>query len=54
MAGLEDVGGDVEDALERVGVPAYVVDRQGIIARGSSVGSIPPQRRSWATYEVDT
>jgi PAS domain S-box-containing protein len=28
---LQDIGADVEDALERVRVPAYVVDRQGIV-----------------------
>jgi PAS domain S-box-containing protein len=28
---LENIGADVEDALERVRVPAYVVDRQGIV-----------------------
>ncbi len=31
MAELRDIGADVEDALERVRVPAYVVDRQGVI-----------------------
>jgi PAS domain S-box-containing protein len=31
MAGLEAIGGDVESALERVGVPAYMIDRHGII-----------------------
>lgn len=31
MSGLEAIGGDVEDALERVGVPAYAIDRHGII-----------------------
>jgi PAS domain S-box-containing protein len=31
MAGLKELGGDVEGALERVRVPAYVVDRDGII-----------------------
>jgi PAS domain S-box-containing protein len=28
---LEEIGGDVESALERVRVPAYMVDRQGVI-----------------------
>jgi len=28
---LQDIGGDVADALERVRVPAYVVDKHGII-----------------------
>jgi PAS domain S-box-containing protein len=28
---LQDIGADVEDALERVRVPAYVVDRQGVV-----------------------
>jgi PAS domain S-box-containing protein len=28
---LEAIGGQVEDAVERVRVPAYVIDRQGII-----------------------
>jgi PAS domain S-box-containing protein len=31
MSGLEAIGADVEDALERVRVPAYVIDRHGII-----------------------
>jgi PAS domain S-box-containing protein len=28
---LEAIGGDVEDAIERVRVPAYVIDTHGII-----------------------
>src|SRR3954451_18009054 len=31
VPGLEDIDADVEDALERVRVPAYVVDRHGIV-----------------------
>jgi PAS domain S-box-containing protein len=31
MAGGEMMGGDVEDALHRVRVPAYIIDRHGII-----------------------
>lgn len=31
MSDLEAIGADVEDALERVRVPAYVIDRHGII-----------------------
>lgn len=31
MTGLEQIGADVEGALERVRVPAYVIDRHGII-----------------------
>ncbi len=31
MTGLEKLGGEVEDALHRVRVPAYVVDKHGII-----------------------
>jgi PAS domain S-box-containing protein len=31
VPGLEDIGADVEDALERVRVPAYVVDREGVV-----------------------
>lgn len=31
MAGLTDLGGNIESALERVRVPAYVIDRDGII-----------------------
>jgi len=31
MAGLKEIGADVEDALERVRVPAYIIDRDGII-----------------------
>jgi PAS domain S-box-containing protein len=31
MTGLERIGADVESALERVRVPAYVIDRHGVI-----------------------
>src|SRR5262245_30479373 len=31
MSSLREMGGDVENALERVGVPSYVIDRHGII-----------------------
>jgi PAS domain S-box-containing protein len=31
MSNLRSMGGDVESALERVGVPSYVIDRHGII-----------------------
>jgi PAS domain-containing protein len=31
MTRLREIGGDVEGALQRVRVPAYVIDRQGII-----------------------
>lgn len=31
VTGLEAIGGEVENALERVRVPAYVIDRHGII-----------------------
>jgi PAS domain S-box-containing protein len=31
MTDLESIGGDVEDAIGRVRVPAYVIDRHGII-----------------------
>ena len=31
MSELGAIGGEVEDAVERVRVPAYVIDRQGII-----------------------
>ncbi|MGZ4318262.1 MAG: PAS domain-containing protein, partial [Gaiellaceae bacterium] len=31
MAKLGELGGDLEDALDRVKVPSYVYDRQGII-----------------------
>jgi PAS domain S-box-containing protein len=31
MSGRESIGGDVEDAIGRVRVPAYVIDSQGII-----------------------
>ena len=31
MAGLKDLGVDVEEALGRVRVPAYVIDRSGVI-----------------------
>jgi hypothetical protein len=29
MSGLEAIGGDVEDAIERIAVPAYVIDNPG-------------------------
>ena len=31
MSELEGLGGEIEDAIERVRVPAYVIDRHGII-----------------------
>jgi PAS domain S-box-containing protein len=31
VSGLEAIGVDVEDALERIRVPAYVIDRHGIV-----------------------
>jgi hypothetical protein len=31
MSRLEAIGGDVEGALERVNVPAYVIDASGVI-----------------------
>lgn len=31
MSDLRAIGGDVENALERVNVPSYVIDRQGVI-----------------------
>lgn len=31
MSKLRELGGDVEDALERVNVPSYVIDEHGII-----------------------
>jgi len=31
MGGLKELGADVEDALERIRVPAYIIDRDGII-----------------------
>ena len=31
MSELESLGGQIEDAIERVRVPAYVIDRHGII-----------------------
>src|SRR6476620_8060943 len=31
MPGLKDIDADVEDALARVRVPAYVIDRSGVI-----------------------
>ncbi len=31
MSELEHLGGEIEDAIERVRVPAYVIDRHGII-----------------------
>ena len=57
---LEDIGADIEDAIERVRVPAYVVDKQGIIrwenkaairvfgdVRGKQISSVvaPEERR---------
>jgi PAS domain S-box-containing protein len=37
MPELHEIGADVEGALERVRVPAYVVDRQGVIRWQNSV-----------------
>jgi PAS domain S-box-containing protein len=31
MAGLHSIGGDIREALERVSVPAYVIDTTGVI-----------------------
>ena len=31
MSELESLGGEVEDAIDRVRVPSYVIDRHGII-----------------------
>jgi PAS domain S-box-containing protein len=31
VAGLKELGGDVEEALERVNVPSYVIDRAGVV-----------------------
>jgi PAS domain S-box-containing protein len=31
MSSLEPLGGEIENAIERVRVPAYVIDRQGVI-----------------------
>jgi PAS domain S-box-containing protein len=31
MSDLKSIGGDVEDAIDRIRVPAYVIDRDGII-----------------------
>jgi PAS domain S-box-containing protein len=31
VSGLEDIGGEVESAIERARVPAYMIDKQGII-----------------------
>lgn len=31
MAGLKSIEGDIESAIERVRVPAYVIDRHGVI-----------------------
>ena len=31
MSELEAIGGELEGAIERVGVPAYVIDREGVI-----------------------
>jgi PAS domain S-box-containing protein len=38
MSGLAAIGGDVEDALERVNVPAYVIDPTGVIRWINSAG----------------
>jgi|SRR5262245_24026035 len=60
MAGLKDTGGDIADALERVRVPAWVIDRHGVIrwlnpaaeaivgdVRGQDVTSVlAPEERS--------
>jgi PAS domain S-box-containing protein len=31
VAGLQAIGGDVEEALERINVPSYVIDSSGVI-----------------------
>lgn len=46
MSGLRTIGGDVEGALERVNVPAYVIDATGVIrwlnpAALGIVGDVP-------------
>lgn len=51
MSSLEAIGADVEDALERVRVPAYVIDRHGIIrwinsAAEKLVGDVRGQQMS--------
>lgn len=51
MSNLEAIGADVEDALERVRVPAYVIDRHGIIrwinsAAEKLVGDVRGQQMS--------
>jgi PAS domain S-box-containing protein len=38
MSGLRTIGGDVEDALERINVPAYVIDATGVIRWVNSAG----------------
>ena len=31
MTHLQSIGGDVEDALESINVPSYVIDRTGVV-----------------------
>src|SRR5215217_3474016 len=38
MSGLRAIGGDVESALERISVPAYVIDTAGVIRWVNSAG----------------
>jgi PAS domain S-box-containing protein len=38
MSGLLAIGGDVEEALERINVPAYVIDNTGVIRWLNSAG----------------
>jgi PAS domain S-box-containing protein len=62
---LEQLGGEVEDALERVRVPAYVIDRDGIIrwinpaaeqivgdVRGRQFTSVLPQEEKRRGREI--
>jgi hypothetical protein len=66
MTGLKKLGGDVEHALHRVRVPAYVIDRHGIIRWlnpaakrlvGDAVGRqmtsvLPPEERRRASVPL--
>jgi hypothetical protein len=45
MSELKSFGSDVEDAISRVRVPAYLIDKHGIIRSLN-----PAARSSWVTF----
>jgi PAS domain-containing protein len=58
MSGREAIWGDVEDAIGRVRVPAYMIDRDGIIrwlnpAARKLVGDVPVVRLGQQRRPID-